>query len=92
MLPSLPTEGMVMMGMYNKAAAPPLTLMPYSFGMSASVEPSPLPSSSSTRLAYLRDRVLTSSDGDKRTGTVFDELDLGLDFEDKGEVGSPCFL
>jgi hypothetical protein len=66
--------------------------MPYSIGMSASAEPSPLPSSSSTRLAYLRDGVSASSDGDKRTGTVFDELDLGLDFEDSGEVGSPCYL
>jgi hypothetical protein len=91
-LPPLPTEGMVT-GTYKKAAPPPLTLMPYSFGMSASAEPSPLPSSSSTRLAYLRDGVSTSSDGgDKRTGTVFDELDLGLDFEDTGEVGSPCCL
>ena len=91
-LPSLPTEGMVTTSTYKKAPPPPLTLMPYSFGMSASAEPSPLPSSSSTRLAYLRDGVSTSSDGDKRTGTVFDELDLGLDFEDTGEVGSPCFL
>jgi hypothetical protein len=32
------------------------------------------------------------SDGDKCTGTVFNELDLGLDFEDTGEVGSPCYL
>ena len=91
-LPPLPTEGMVTTGTYKKAAPPPLTLMPYSIGMSASAEPSPLPSSSSTRLAYLRDGVSASSDGDKRTGTVFDELDLGLDFEDSGEVGSPCYL
>jgi hypothetical protein len=77
---------------YKKAAPPPLTLMPYSFGASTSAEPSPLPSSSSTRLAYLREGVSTPSDGDKRTGTVFDELDLGLDFEDTGEVGSQLHL
>ena len=45
---------------------------------------------------YVRKGVKTEadsdSDGDKRTGTVFDELDLGLDFEDSGEVGSPCYL
>ena len=87
-LPSVPTAA----GTYKKAAPPPLTLMPYSFGTSASAEPSPLPSSSSTRLAYLREGLSTPSDGDKRTGTVFDELDLGLDFEDTGEVGSQSYL
>jgi hypothetical protein len=87
-LPSVPTAA----GTYKKAAPPPLTLMPYSFGASASAEPSPLPSSSSTRLAYLREGLSTPSDGDKRTGTVFDELDLGLDFEDTGEVGSQSYL
>ena len=43
---------------------------------------------------YVRKGVKTEGDsnGDKRTGTVFDELDLGLDFEDTGEVGSPCYF
>jgi hypothetical protein len=59
--------------------------MPYAVSVSGSPEPV---SSSSTRLAYLRDGVSTPSDGDKRTGTVFDELDLGLDFEDTEEVVS----
>ena len=91
-LPPVPTAGAGTMSTYKKAAPPPLTLTPYSFGASASAEPSPLPSSSSTRLAYLREGVSTPSDGDKRTGTVFDELDLGLDFEDTGEVGSQRHL
>jgi len=68
-------------------ATPPLTLMPYSHGMSISEETSPLPTSSSTGLAYLCDGVSTPSDGGKCTGTVFDEMDLGLEFEDTGEVG-----
>ncbi len=87
-LPPMPAAGTGTTSTYKKAAPPPLTLMPYSFGVSGSAEPSPLPSSSSTGLAYLRDGVSTPSDGDKRTGTVFDELDLGLDFEDTGEVVS----
>ena len=73
---------------YKKAPPPPLTLMPYTLNVSGSPEPSPMVSTSSTGLAYLRDGVSTPSDGDKRTGTVFDELDLGLDFEDTEEVVS----
>ena len=84
--PTPPTAGMGTANTYKKAAPPPLTLMPYSFSVSGSPEPSPLVSSSSTGLAYLRDGVSTPSEGDKRTGTVFDELDLGLDFEDTEEV------
>ncbi len=87
-LPPVPTAGMGAANTYKKAAPPPLTLMPYSLDVSGSGEPSPLPSSSSTGLAYLRDGGSTPSDGDKRTGTVFDELDLGLEFEDTGEVVS----
>jgi hypothetical protein len=83
-----PAAEMGTVNTYKKAAPPPLTLMPYSFTVSGSPEPSPLPSSSSTGLAYLRDGVSTPSDGDKRTGTVFDDLDLGLDFEDTEEVVS----
>lgn len=90
-LPTAPTAGMGTVSTYKKAAPPPLTLMPYSFGVSGSSEPSPLVSSSSTGLAYLRGGVSTPSDGDKRTGTVFDDLDLGLDFEDTGEVVSYCY-
>jgi hypothetical protein len=83
----VPTAGMGAANTYKKAAPPPLTLMPYSLDVSGSGEPSPLPpSSSSIKLAYLRDGGSTPSDGDKRTGTVFDELDLGLEFEDTGEV------
>ncbi|KAF8506829.1 hypothetical protein F5888DRAFT_1815626 [Russula emetica] len=81
----LPTAGIGTANTYKKAAPPPLTLMPYTFSVSGSPEPSPLPSSSSTGLAYLRDGVSTPSEGDKRTGTVFDELDLGLEFEDTEE-------
>jgi hypothetical protein len=81
-LPTAPAAGMGTANTYKKAAPPPLTLMPYSFSVSGS----PAPSSSSTGLAYLRDGVSTPSDGDKRTGTVFDELDLGLNFEDTEEV------
>jgi hypothetical protein len=88
----VPTTGVVTAGAYKKAAPPPLTLMPYSLAVNGSAEPSPLPSSSSTRLAYLHDGVSTPSDGDKRTGTVFDELDLGLDFEDTGEVSYQCYI
>ena len=88
-LPTVPAAGVGTANTYKRAAPPPLTLMPYSFTVSGSPEPSPLPSSSSTGLAYLRDGVSTPSDnGDKRTGTVFDELDLGLDFEDTEEVVS----
>jgi hypothetical protein len=36
----------------------------------------------------LTDKVSTPSEGDKRTGTMFDELDLELDFEDTEEVVS----
>ncbi|KAH9968678.1 hypothetical protein BC827DRAFT_1263183 [Russula dissimulans] len=81
---SLPT---VAVGAYKRAAPPPLTLMPHSFGASISVsgEPSPLATSSSGGLAYLRSGVSTPSEGAKRTGTVFDDLDLGLDLEDTGE-------
>ena len=86
-----PTAGMGSTNTYKKAAPPPLTLMPYSLTVSGSPEPSPLVSSSSTGLAYLRDGVSTPSDGDRRTGTVFDGLDLGLDFEDTGEVVSYCY-
>lgn len=81
--PTLPSAVSGTANTYKKAAPPPLTLMPYGVGISGSPEPV---SSSSTRLAYLRDGVSTPSDGDKRTGTVFDELDLGLDFEDTEEV------
>ncbi|KAH9997781.1 hypothetical protein BJV74DRAFT_826445 [Russula compacta] len=83
----LPTAGAVMAGTYRKAPPPPLNLMPHSLDLSVSAEPSPLPTSSSTRLAYLRDGVSTPSDGDKRTGTIFDDLDLDLDVEveDTGE-------
>jgi hypothetical protein len=87
-LPAAPAAGMGSANTYKKAAPPPLTLMPYSFNVSGSPEPSPLVSSSSTGLAYLRDGISTPSDGDKRTGTVFDELNLGLDFEDTEEVVS----
>jgi hypothetical protein len=89
-LPTTPAAGMGTANTYKKAAPPPLTLMPYSFSVSGSPEPSPLVSlsSSSTGLAYLRDGVSTPSDGDKRTGTVFDDLDLGLNFEDTEEVTS----
>jgi hypothetical protein len=85
-LPTAPAAGMGSANSYKKAAPPPLTLMPYSLNVSGSPEPSPLVSSASTGLAYLRDGVSTPSEGDKRTGTVFDELDLGLDFEDTEEV------
>jgi len=87
--PPLPTVGAAAAAAatYKKAAPPPLTLMPYFHGMSISEEASPLPTSSSTGLAYLRDGVSTPSDGGKRTGTVFDEMDLGLEFDDTGEVG-----
>jgi hypothetical protein len=85
-VPTAPAAGMGTANTYKKAAPPPLTLMPYSFSVSGSAEPSPMVSSSSTGLAYLRDGVSTPSEGDKRTGTVFDELDLGLDFEDTEEV------
>jgi hypothetical protein len=85
-LPTAPAAGLGTANTYKKAAPPPLTLMPYSFNVSGSPEPSPMVSSSSTGLAYLRDGVSTPSEGDKRTGTVFDELDLGLDFEDMEEV------
>ena len=85
--PPLPIVVATAAATYKKAAPPPLTLMPYSHGMSISEEASPLPTSSSTGLAYLRDGVSTPSDGGKRTGTVFDEMDLGLEFEDTGEVG-----
>ena len=78
-LPTAPAAGSGTVNTYKKAAPPPLTLMPYA------VSPEPV-SSSSAGLAYLRDGVSTPSDGDKRTGTVFDELDLGLDFEDTEEV------
>jgi len=88
--PPLPTTEAVTAATYRKAAPPPLTLMPYTHGLNISAEPSPLPTSSSTGLAYLRDGVSTPSDGSKRTGTVFDELDLGLDFEDTGEVRCQC--
>lgn len=87
-LPAAPAAGMGSANTYKKAAPPPLTLMPYSFNVSGSPEPSPLVSSSSTGLAYLRDGVSTPSDGDKRTGTVFDELNLGLDSDDTEEVVS----
>jgi hypothetical protein len=89
-LSTAPTAGMGTANTYKKAAPPPLTLMPYSFSVGGSAEPSPLVSlsSSSTGLAYLRDEVSLPSDGDKRTGTVFDELDLGLNFEDTEEVVS----
>ena len=82
---SLPTMAA---GAYKKAAPPPLTLMPHSFGVSVSLsgEPSPLATSSSGGLAYLRSGVSTPSEGAKRTGTVFDDLDLGLGLEDTGEV------
>jgi len=85
--PPLPTAGGMTTAAYKKAPPPPLTLMPYSHGIATSAEPSPLPTSDSTGLAYLHDGVSTPSDGSKRTGTVFDELDLGLEFEDTGEVG-----
>jgi len=85
--PPLPTVGAAAAVTHKKAAPPPLTLMPYSHGMSISEEASPLPTSSSTGLAYLRDGASTPSDGSKRTGTVFDDMDLGLEFEDTGEVG-----
>jgi hypothetical protein len=87
-LSTAPAAGMGSANAYKKAAPPPLTLMPYSLNVSGSPEPSPLVSSGSTGLAYLRDGVSTPSEGDKRTGTVFDELDLGLDFEDTEEVVS----
>ena len=91
-LPTAPAAGTGSANTYKKAAPPPLTLMPYTLNVSGgSPEPSPLVSSSSTGLAYLRDGVSTPSDGDKRTGTVFDELDLGLDFEDTEEVVSQCY-
>ena len=87
-LPTAPAAGLGTANTYKKAAPPPLTLMPYSFTVSGSAEPSPMVSvsSTSTGLAYLRDGVSTPSEGDKRTGTVFDELDLGLDFDDMEEV------
>jgi hypothetical protein len=78
--------GTATLGTYKKAPPPPLTLTPHSLGLDASGEPSPLPSSGSVGLAYLREGVSTPSDGDKRTGTVFEELNLGLDFEDTEEV------
>ena len=87
-LPTAPAAGMGTANTYRKAAPPPLTLMPYSFSVSGSSEPSPMVSSSSTGLAYLRDGVSTPSEGDKRTGTIFDDLDLGLNFEDMEEVVS----
>ena len=57
--------------------------MLYFHGIGISEEASPLPTSS-TRLAYLRDGVSTPSVGGERTGKVFDEMDLGLEFEDMG--------
>ena len=92
--PPLPAAGAVMAGMFRKAPPPPLNLMPYSLDLSVSAEPSPLPTSSSTRLAYLRSGVSTPSDGDKRTGTIFDDLDLDLDVdvEDTGEVSCQSYL
>ena len=89
--PPLPTTEAVTAATYKKAAPPPLTLMPYTHGLNISAEPSPLPTSSSTGLAYLCDEVSTPSDGSKRTGTVFDDLDLGLDYEDTGEVRCQCW-
>ena len=88
--PPLPAAGGMTAAAYKKAPPPPLTLMPFSHGIATSTEPSPLPTSDSTGLAYLHDGVSTPSDGSKRTGTVFDELDLGLEFEDTGEVGCQC--
>jgi hypothetical protein len=85
--PPLPTVGAAAAATYKKVAPPPLILTPYSHGMSISEEASPLPTSSSTGLAYLCDGASTPSDGGKRTGSVFDDLDLGLEFEDTGEVG-----
>jgi hypothetical protein len=85
--PPLPTLGAAASATYKKGAPPPLTLMPYSHGMSISGEASPLPTSSSAGLAYLRDRASTPSDGGKRTGTVFEDMDLGLEFEGTEEVG-----
>jgi hypothetical protein len=86
----LPAAGGITAASYKKAPPPPLTLMPYSHGIATSTVPSPLPTPDSTGLAYLHDGVSTPSDGSKRTGTVFDELDLGLEFEDTGEVGYQC--
>ncbi|KAI0257261.1 hypothetical protein BJV78DRAFT_1277817 [Lactifluus subvellereus] len=104
------TVGIVTAGTFRKAAPPPLIIVPDPFDPITSAEPSPLPTSGSAGLAYLRDRLPTSSEedlngitgmrrlsttsrtknktppaGDKRTGTLFEELDSCLEFEDTGE-------
>ncbi|KAI0049294.1 hypothetical protein FA95DRAFT_1557087 [Auriscalpium vulgare] len=85
---------------FRKAAPPPLRLVPSASHMAATAEPSPLPSTGSTKLAYLTEvsspesefdgepslrKVKTPQDEEKRVGAFFADLDLGLEFEDSGE-------
>ena len=95
-------------GMFRKAAPPPLTLMPNTFNAIASDEPSPFLSTGSTRLAYLGDGLSPLSEDDlnaestqgdspdingkgeiptedKRTGSIFADLDFALDLGDIDE-------
>ncbi|KAI0068042.1 hypothetical protein BV25DRAFT_1875168 [Artomyces pyxidatus] len=94
-------------GTIRRGAPPPLRLMPSTSTVVASAEPSPLPTTDSTKLAYLREGIMSGSedetgdeaDGldpesfrrirspteDKRVGAFFEDLDLGIEFEDSGE-------